>query len=221
MNFFTTLANSFGLLRNTLPQDFVVKNELELNDNSVEFKDSPTPSLNDDFEVFEENDNYDSNYIDSDSKSSGKLNSKKGHYCSMGHPKIFCETIEEYDQHFRENHQNICKDHPCNKCEKSYSTLRVLKLHKLDEHGITVTSKRKRKVFRRGFSCSIGHSQIFYQTIEDLNNHVKNEHKEDNAEHLCSKCSQSFCSIRVLDLHCTVEHDQPRFTCSQCLKVIY
>ena len=93
----------------------------------------------------------------------------------MGHPKIFCETIEEYDEHFRENHQNICKDHPCSKCEKSYSTLRVLKLHKLDEHGITMTSKRKRKVFRRGFSCSIGHSQIFYQTIEDLNNHVKNE----------------------------------------------
>ena len=51
----------------------MVKNELEFNDNSVEFKDSPTPSLNDDFEVFEDNDNCDSDYIDGDSKSSARL----------------------------------------------------------------------------------------------------------------------------------------------------
>ena len=52
----------------------MVKNELEINDNSVEFKDSPVPSLNDDFEVFEENDNYenDSDYVDGNDKSSAR-----------------------------------------------------------------------------------------------------------------------------------------------------
>ena len=50
----------------------------------------------------------------------------------MGHPKVICKTIEEYDSHFRENHPEICKNHPCNKCEKTFSTLRILKLHKLD-----------------------------------------------------------------------------------------
>ena len=137
----------------------------------------------------------------------------------MGHPKVICKTIEEYDSHFKENHPEICKNHPCNKCENTFSTLRILKLHKLDAHGFKVTSKRKRSKFRRGYSCSIGHPQIFYQTIEDLNNHVKNEHKEDNAEHLCEKCSQSFCSTRVLDLHCNDEHGQQRYTCPQCMKI--
>ena len=47
----------------------MVKNELEINDNSVEFKDSPVPSLNDDFEVFEEND---SDYVDGNDKSSAR-----------------------------------------------------------------------------------------------------------------------------------------------------
>ena len=51
----------------------MVKNELEINDNSVELKNSPTTSLNDDFEVIEDNDNYDSDYIDGDSKSSARL----------------------------------------------------------------------------------------------------------------------------------------------------
>ena len=53
----------------------MVKNELEINDNSVEFKNSPTPCLNEDFEVIEDNDdNYDSDYIgDGDSKSSARF----------------------------------------------------------------------------------------------------------------------------------------------------
>ena len=73
-----------------------------------DFKDSPE-SFHDSFEdTLDDNDN-DKDYDITNEKPDDKTNSKKGHYCSMGHPKIFCETIELYDEHFRENHQDICK----------------------------------------------------------------------------------------------------------------
>ena len=49
-----------------------------------------------------------------------------------------------------------------------------------------------------GYTETIGHSQMYFQSVDELNEHVKNDHKEDNAEHTCEKCSQLFCSLRVL-----------------------
>ena len=94
-----------------------------------------------------------------------------------------------------------------------------MKLHKSEEHSLKVISREKRHGFKKGFSCSISHPVAFFQTVEELNEHVRNEHIEDNTEHSCETCSQNFCSTRVLDLHYVSEHEDQRFTCPQCLKV--
>ena len=39
---------------------------------------------------------------------------------------------------------------------------------------------------------------MYFQSVDELNEHVKNDHKEDNAEHICDTCSQLYCSLRVL-----------------------
>ena len=120
---------------------------------------------------------------------------------------------------FRENHPKTIKDQTCVKCEKVYCTKRLLRLHKSEEHGLKVISREKKHGFKKGFSCSISHPVAFFQTVEELNEHVRNEHIEDNTEHACDTCSQNFCSTRVLDLHYVSEHEDRRFTCPQCLKV--
>ena len=120
---------------------------------------------------------------------------------------------------FRENHPKTIKDQRCVKCEKVYCTKRLLRLHKSEEHGLKVISREKTHGFKKGFSCSISHPVAFFQTVEELNEHVRNEHIEDNTEHACETCSQNFCSTRVLDLHYVSEHEDRRFTCPQCLKV--
>ena len=137
-----------------------------------------------------------------------------------GHPKIYCDTLEAYNKHLRESHPNISDEHPCDKCEKSFATRRILNLHKKKEHGVPIPKGRGKKSFKKGYSisCTTGHPQIYYNTVEELNEHVKNDHKEDNAEHTCDTCSQSYCSLRVLDLHYLHEHDVQRFTCQKCLK---
>ena len=94
-----------------------------------------------------------------------------------------------------------------------------MKLHNSEEHRLKVISREKRHGFKKGFSCSISHPVAFFQTVEELNEHVRNEHIEDNTEHACETCSQKFCSTRVLDLHYVSEHEDRRFTCPQCLKV--
>ena len=41
---------------------------------------------------------------------------------------------------------------------------------------------------------------MYFQSVDELNEHVKNDHKEDNAEHICDTCSQLYCSLRVLGI---------------------
>jgi len=125
-----------------------------------------------------------------------RIKKKKKNSCEIGHPKIFFDSLDNYNAHFKENHQDMTTENPCKKCEKIYCTLSLLKLHKSEEHGVKIVSKVKKPGFKKGFSCSISHPVEFFQTVEDLNEHVKNEHKEDNAEHSCETCSQKFCSSR-------------------------
>ena len=76
----------------------------------------------------------------------------------MGHPKIYFESLEDYDQHFKDEHPKICKEKSCDKCDKTYSTYRLLKLHKLKEHGINVPSTWQKKSFIKGqsrISCGV------------------------------------------------------------------
>ena len=48
------------------------------------------------------------------------------------------------------------------------------------------------------YTVTTGHPQMYFQSVDELNEHVKNDHKEDNAEHICETCSQLYCSLRVL-----------------------
>ena len=79
--------------------------------------------------------------------------------------------------------------------------------------------KHKRPSLRKGFSCQIGHPSIFFQSVDELNEHVKAEHKKDDTDHICERCEMKFASTRVLDFHYDDEHEEQRFTCPICTKV--
>ena len=129
----------------------------------------------------------------------------------MGHPKVYFKSLEEYNLHFQENHSEICKEQICDKCEKIFSTYRLLKLHKLKDHGVKVPSTWQKKSFIKGaLSCTTGHKQIYFPTIADLNDHVIKEHNGNDKEYFCEKCPQGFCLPRILDLHYSSEHDEQR-----------
>ena len=51
---------------------------------------------------------------------------------------------------------------------------------------------------------------MYFQSVDELNEHVKNDHKENDGEYFCEKCSQSFSLARILDLHYSSEHSEQR-----------
>merc|ERR1719491_441747 len=206
-------------IKETIVKDEDLEAEIEL-----QVKGSPV-SVHDDFdEDFEDqdiNDNdNDSDYANGESEEIKPKKKKKGHYCTKGHAKILFKTLKSYNEHIKESHPKLARDHSCDKCEETYVTLRVLNLHKKKDHGIPIPKGRGKKSFKKGFSisCTTGHSQMYFQSVDELNEHVKNDHKEDNAEHTCETCSQLYCSLRVLDCHYLHEHNTQRFTCQKCMK---
>ena len=67
-------------------------------------------------EDINDNDN-DSDYANGESEEIKPKKKKKGHYCTKGHAKILFKTLKSYNEHIKESHPKLARDHSCDKCE--------------------------------------------------------------------------------------------------------
>ena len=163
----------------------------------------------------------------------------KDHICELCPDKAYSRKSGLMD-HMRENHcQNGKKEYPCEHCNKSLSTLRLLKNHmKLHlENGVHVCQFCN-KSFNRAFvlkqHINIVHEGIRYQcnfcemnytTVANLRQHIRAIHQ--GLKIICSFCFKPFNSDNCLKKHLKKMHNAQKnivpsefkFDCEICGKV--
>ena len=91
------------------------RQQIELQTKSLQY-----PLINYLVEDINDNDN-DSDYANGESEEIKPKKKKKGHYCTKGHAKILFKTLKSYNEHIKESHPKLARDHSCDKCEGNIS----------------------------------------------------------------------------------------------------
>ena len=162
----------------------------------------------------------------------------KDHICELCPDKAYSRKSGLMD-HMRENHcQNGKKEYPCEHCNKSLSTLRLLKNHmKLHlENGVHVCQfcnksfnrafvlKQHINIVHEGIRYQCNYCEMNYTTVANLRQHIRAIHQ--GLKIMCSFCFKPFNSDNCLKKHLKKMHNvkkniipsESKFDCEICGK---
>lgn len=109
------------------------------------------------------------------------------------------------NKHSVRNDQNVSKPFHCDKCEKCYTTLANLSIHKASHMGV------------KPFKCDVC-ERSFYKEIS-LTNHMSIH--TGLRKHQCDICERSFTSANILQQHRKTHATHRSHNCSICSKGFY
>ena len=116
--------------------------------------------------------------------------------CSVCH--FMCKTTETLKNHIQVEHENNPKLE-CDSCNKTFSTLKYLKMHKYHVHTRKIPCKECKQIFR---------------TQSSLNRHHKAFHSDEIVH--CEKCGIRSKNGIEAEKHRQANHNGIKYTCNQC-----
>lgn len=119
-----------------------------------------------------------------------------------GHTKLTKHLI---NKHSVRNDQNVFKPFHCDKCEKSYTTLANLSIHKASHMGV------------KPFKCDVCARSFYKET--SLTNHMSIH--TGLRKHQCDICDRGFTSANILQQHRKTHATHRSHNCSICSKGFY